>query len=62
MRPCWRLTADRFVGLVMSIEAMGGDPKVMENPERVLPQAPVVRPIRAPRSGVRLGTMFGKWA
>ena len=38
-----------------SIEAMGGDPKVIENPERVLPQTPVVRPIRAPRSGVLSG-------
>ena len=38
-----------------SIEAMGGDPKVTENPEKVLPQAPVVRPIRAPRSGVLSG-------
>lgn len=37
------------------IEAMGGDPKVVEDAEEVLPQASVVRPIRAPRSGVLSG-------
>ncbi|MGB1480495.1 MAG: thymidine phosphorylase [Flavobacteriales bacterium] len=34
-----------------SIEAMGGDPRVTERPEQVLPAANVVRAVRAPRSG-----------
>lgn len=38
-----------------SIEAMGGDPKVIDDPGKVLPQAPVTRPIRAPRSGLLSG-------
>jgi thymidine phosphorylase len=38
-----------------SIEAMGGDPRVTERPEDVLPTAPVVRPVPAPRSGVLSG-------
>ena len=38
-----------------SIEAMGGNPRVVDHPEKVLPQAPVVRPIRATQSGVLSG-------
>lgn len=34
-----------------SIEAMGGDPRVTEKPESVLAQAPIVREIKAPRTG-----------
>jgi pyrimidine-nucleoside phosphorylase len=33
------------------IEAQGGDPNVVDDPEKVLPAAPVVRPIVAERSG-----------
>ena len=37
------------------IEAMGGDPKVTESPEKVLTQAPVTKSVRAPRSGTLTG-------
>ena len=33
------------------IEAQGGDPRVVDDPERVLPVAPVVRPFAAERAG-----------
>jgi thymidine phosphorylase len=33
------------------IEAQGGDPRVVEDPSAVLPRAPVVRSLIAPRSG-----------
>ena len=33
------------------VEAQGGDPHVVDDPEKVLPAAPVVRPIVAERSG-----------
>ena len=33
------------------IEAQGGDPRVVDDPAAVLPEAPVVRPLRADRSG-----------
>ena len=35
-----------------SVEHMGGDAAVAERPEQVLPLAPVVRPVLAPRAGV----------
>ena len=31
---------------------MGGDPRVTDDPEKMLAQAPIVRPVRAPRSGM----------
>jgi thymidine phosphorylase len=34
------------------VEAQGGDPRVADDPDAVLPQAPVVRPITSPREGV----------
>ena len=34
------------------VEAQGGDPRVADDPWSVLPRAPVVRPIPAPRDGV----------
>ena len=37
------------------IEAMGGDPKVTEKPEKILAQAPIVRPVRARCSGTLTG-------
>jgi pyrimidine-nucleoside phosphorylase len=33
------------------VEAQGGDPRVMDDPAAVLPRAPVVRPLVAPRRG-----------
>jgi pyrimidine-nucleoside phosphorylase len=33
------------------VEAQGGDPKVVDDPQAVLPRAPVVSPIRADRTG-----------
>jgi len=33
------------------IQAQGGDPHVVDDPEKVLPAAPVVRPVTAERSG-----------
>jgi pyrimidine-nucleoside phosphorylase len=33
------------------IEAQGGDPRVVDDPERILPRAPVVMPIEAERPG-----------
>jgi thymidine phosphorylase len=33
------------------VHAQGGDPHVVDDPEKVLPAAPVVRPISAPGSG-----------
>lgn len=38
-----------------SIEAMGGDWRVVDNPEAILPKAPVIRPVPSPRSGVLSG-------
>ena len=38
-----------------SIEAMKGDPRVVDRPEDILPRAPYVREIRAPRSGILSG-------
>ena len=38
-----------------SIEAMGGDPAVIEDPEHVLGVAPVVRAMKADRSGTLTG-------
>lgn len=40
-----------LTSMAASIEAMGGDPKVVDCPEKVLPSAPVNCPITAPRSG-----------
>jgi pyrimidine-nucleoside phosphorylase len=40
---------DRFRDMV---EAQGGDPRVVDDPEGVLPRAPVVLPIEADRGGV----------
>ena len=37
------------------IEAMGGDPRVTDDPEKVLAHAPIVKPVRAPRSGTLTG-------
>ena len=37
------------------IEAMDGDPRVIDDPEKVLAQAPIVKPVRAPRSGTLTG-------
>lgn len=37
------------------IEAMGGDPRVIESPETVLPQAPVIREVFAPHAGMLTG-------
>ena len=37
------------------IEAMGGDPRVTETPDKMLAQAPVIRAVRAPRSGTLTG-------
>lgn len=37
------------------IEAMGGDPMVTEAPDKILADAPVVRAVRAPRSGTLTG-------
>ncbi|HEX9892019.1 MAG TPA: thymidine phosphorylase, partial [Actinomycetota bacterium] len=42
-------TAARAFGRM--VEAQGGDPRVVDDPWAVLPRAPVVRPIEAPRSG-----------
>lgn len=33
------------------VEAQGGDPHIVDDPEKILPAAPVVRPITAERSG-----------
>lgn len=41
--------AERFRRMV---EAQGGDPRVVDAPEDVLPAAPIVVPLQAPRSGV----------
>ena len=38
-----------------SIEAMKGDPRVVDRPEDILPRAPYVREIRASRSGILSG-------
>jgi pyrimidine-nucleoside phosphorylase len=38
------------------VEAQGGDPRVADDPARVLPHAPVVAPIRAARPGTLTGT------
>lgn len=38
-----------------SIEAMGGDGRVVDNPEGILPAAPVVGAVPSPRSGVLSG-------
>jgi pyrimidine-nucleoside phosphorylase len=37
------------------VQVQGGDPRVVDDPEAVLPKAPVVRPIPAGRSGVLAG-------
>jgi pyrimidine-nucleoside phosphorylase len=37
------------------VRAQGGDERVVQAPERVLPAAPVVRPVAAPRSGYVVG-------
>ncbi|MGB0149509.1 MAG: thymidine phosphorylase [Flavobacteriales bacterium] len=37
------------------IEAMGGDPRVTDDPEKVLAHTPIVKPVRAPRSGTLTG-------
>ena len=37
------------------IAAMGGDPKVTESPDKILAQAPIIRAVRAPRSGTLTG-------
>ena len=37
------------------IEAMGGDPRVTDDPEKMLAHAPIVKPVRAPRSGTLTG-------
>jgi pyrimidine-nucleoside phosphorylase len=34
------------------VEAQGGDPRVVEDPGAVLPRAPVIRPLVAPRDGI----------
>jgi pyrimidine-nucleoside phosphorylase len=39
---------DRFR---LMVEAQGGDPQVVEDPERILPRAPVIEPIVAVRAG-----------
>jgi thymidine phosphorylase len=38
-----------------SVEAMGGDPRVMDRPESVLPSAKVIREVKAPRTGALTG-------
>jgi len=37
--------------LAAMVRAQGGDPAVVEHPERVLPAAPIVHPVTAPRGG-----------
>lgn len=36
----------------LMVQAQGGDPRVIDDPQRVLPRAPVVRVLRADRDGV----------
>jgi len=43
---------DALVVLARLVEAQGGDPRVADDPWAVLPRAPVVRPVAAPRGGV----------
>ena len=39
----------------LMVQAQGGDPRVVDDPGAVLPQAPVLRPVLADRSGVVTG-------
>jgi thymidine phosphorylase len=44
-------SGDAATAFARMVEAQGGDPRVVEQPEAVLPRAPLVTPFEAPRSG-----------